>query len=103
VRGNPVVTRNAFQRLYGHGRFVRSYPIEGSKENLVRYNFFDDPANDGDDAIFGLTKPLMELVNVSKSAALGYGSERRVVVAAWSGGEFQKHDRPPLETRPRTV
>src|SRR5262249_23118475 len=57
-----------------------SYPIEGSKENLVRYSFFDDPENEGRDAIFGLIKPLMELVNVFKSAALGYGSERRVLL-----------------------
>jgi serine protein kinase len=80
VRQHPGVTRNAFQRMYdlviSHG----SYPIEGSKENLVRYSFFDDPENDGRDAIFGLTKPLMELVNVFKSAALGYGSERRVLL-----------------------
>src|SRR5262249_61642900 len=57
-----------------------SIPVEGSKENLVRYAFFDDPDNDGRDAIFGLIKPLMELVNVFKSAALGYGSERRVLL-----------------------
>src|SRR5262249_14691304 len=77
VRERPEVTRNAFQRLYDMVTSYESTPIEGSKENLVRYSFFDDPDNDGRDAIFGLTKPLMELVNVFKSAALGYGSERR--------------------------
>ena len=46
----------------------------------IRYRFFDDPDNDGRDAIFGLTKPLMEIVNVFKSAALKYGSERRVLL-----------------------
>ncbi|MBS0261565.1 MAG: serine protein kinase [Planctomycetes bacterium] len=80
VRATPEVTRNAFQRLYDMVMSYGSYAIEGTKDNLVRYRFFDDPANDGDDAIFGLTKPLMELVNVFKSAALGYGSERRVLL-----------------------
>ena len=80
VRDNPLVTRNAFQRLYEMVISYGSFPIEGTKDNLVRYSFFDDPANDGEDAIFGLTKPLMELVNVFKSAALGYGSERRVLL-----------------------
>ena len=55
-------------------------PVEGSKDGLVRYRFFDDPDNDGCDAIFGLTRPLMEIVNVFKSAALKYGSERRVLL-----------------------
>lgn len=80
VRRNPGVTRNAFQRMYDMVLSYGSYPIEGSKENLVRYSFFDDPDNNGRDAIFGLIKPLMELVNVFKSAALGYGSERRVLL-----------------------
>ena len=80
VRQTPTVTRNAFQRLYDMVVSHGSFPIEGSKDNLVRYNFFDDPDNGGRDAIFGLTKPLMELVNVFKSAALGYGSERRVLL-----------------------
>src|SRR5262245_11555356 len=80
VRQHPGVTRNAFQRLYDMVMSYESQPIEGSKENLVRHSFFDDPENDGRDAIFGLTKPLMELVNVFKSAALGYGSERRVLL-----------------------
>ncbi|MEX0729016.1 MAG: serine protein kinase, partial [Planctomycetaceae bacterium] len=80
VREHPEVARTAYQRLYdmvlSHGTYVE----EGSKENLVRYRFFDDPDNGGQDAIFGLTKPLIELVNVFKSAALKYGSERRVLL-----------------------
>jgi serine protein kinase len=80
VHATPRVTRNAFQRLYDMVISHGVEPIEGTKENLVRYRFFDDPMNDGRDAIFGLIKPLMELVNVFKSAALGYGSERRVLL-----------------------
>ncbi len=80
VRTDPRVTRSAYQRLYD---MILSYgvsPVEGSKDGLVRYRFFDDPDNDGCDAIFGLTRPLMEIVNVFKSAALKYGSERRVLL-----------------------
>jgi serine protein kinase len=80
VRSDPRVTRSAYQRLYD---MILSYgvtPVEGNKDGLVRYRFFDDPDNDGCDAIFGLTRPLMEIVNVFKSAALKYGSERRVLL-----------------------
>ncbi|MFG0335262.1 MAG: serine protein kinase, partial [Maioricimonas sp. JB049] len=79
VMRNPRVTRSAYQRLYDMIMVEGSYPVEGAN-GLVRYRFFDDPQNDGEDAIFGLTKPLMELVNVFKSAALKYGTERRVLL-----------------------
>jgi len=80
VRGNPRVTRTAYQRLYDMLLLHGTYPLEGSDEELIRYRFFDDPDNGGRDAIFGLTKTLMQLVNVFKSAALQYGSERRVLL-----------------------
>ncbi len=79
VRTTPKVTRTAYQRLYDMILADGSYPVEGTKD-LVRFRFFDDPHNGGQDAIFGLTKPLMELVNVFKSAALKYGTERRVLL-----------------------
>ncbi|MFV0442088.1 MAG: PrkA family serine protein kinase, partial [Planctomycetaceae bacterium] len=79
VKSKPQVTRTAYQRLYDMIIRDGSYPVEGSK-GLIRYKFFDDPQDGGDDAIFGLTKPLMELVNVFKSAALKYGTERRVLL-----------------------
>jgi serine protein kinase len=34
----------------------------------------------GRDAVFGLDIPLMRLVNVFKSAAMGYGAEKRVIL-----------------------
>ena len=79
VRQDPRVTRTAFQRVYDMIMSYGTYPVEG-KKGLIRYRFFDDPVNDGKDGIFGLSKPLMELVNVFKSAALKYGSERRVLL-----------------------
>ncbi|MAG92887.1 MAG: serine protein kinase [Planctomycetaceae bacterium] len=79
VRENPTVVRTAFQRLYDMIMSYGTYAVEGDND-LIRYRFFDDPENGGHDAIFGLTRPLMDLVNVFKSAALQYGSERRVLL-----------------------
>jgi serine protein kinase len=80
VKDTPSVTRNAFQRVYemiiGFGR----EEYIDSKKKLVHYPFFDDPVDNGGDAIYGLDIPLMRLVNVFKSAALGYGTEKRVIL-----------------------
>src|SRR5712671_1393643 len=50
------------------------------KEKLVRYTFFEDPEDGGQDAIYGLERTLINLVNILKSAANGYGTERRVLL-----------------------
>jgi len=78
VKKNPQVTRNAFQRLYD---MILSYGTEQYRqynEKITRYKFFDDPMHDGHDAVYGLERPLMEFVNLIKSAAKGYGTEKRV-------------------------
>ncbi len=80
VAENPAVTRNAYQRVYDMILSFGTEEVVIHKEKLLRYKFFDDPIEDGHDAIFGLEKPLMNLVNVLKSAALGYGTERRVLL-----------------------
>jgi serine protein kinase len=80
VREDPKVTRNAFQRVYD---MVLSYGRQeyvDSKKRIVRYPFFDDPIENGKDAVFGLDIPLMRLVNVLKSAAMGYGTEKRIIL-----------------------
>jgi serine protein kinase len=77
---NPRVARNAFQRVYD---MVLADGVEEYKENkqkILRYRFFQDPHCDGRDAVFGLDAPLMRLVEVFKSAAYGYGTERRVLL-----------------------
>ncbi|SFI55072.1 PrkA family serine protein kinase [Planctomicrobium piriforme] len=79
VKANPGVVRTSYQRMYDMVMADGTYPVEGSKD-LIRYRFFDDPHNEGEDAIFGLTRTLMELVNVFRSAALKYGTERRVLL-----------------------
>ena len=77
VRTNGKIARTAYQRVYDMIISDGSYKID---KDLVRYKFFDDPHHGGEDAIYGLTKPLMELVNVFRSASLRYGSERRVLL-----------------------
>src|SRR5262250_3045903 len=80
VRENPKVTRTAFQRVYD---MILSYGQEeyiDNKKKLIRYNFFKDEQHGGKDAVYGLDIPLMRLVNVFKSAAQRYGTERRVIL-----------------------
>lgn len=80
VRENPKVTRNAFQRIYDMiiEKGVQEYV--DVKKQMVHYKFFDDEDNDGKDAVYGADIPLMKLVNVLRSAALGYGTEKRVIL-----------------------
>ncbi len=80
VRKQPQVTRTAFQRLYD---MITSYGTENYtefKKRVVHYKFFDDPIDDGKDAVYGLDIHLMKLVSVFKSAAQSYGTERRVLL-----------------------
>jgi serine protein kinase len=80
VQQKPEVTRTAYQRLYD---MILSYGVEkvmDNKKEMVRYRFFDDPVNGGKEAIYGLEIPLMRLVNVLKSAAMGYGAQKRVLL-----------------------
>jgi serine protein kinase len=80
VRREPKVTRTAYQRVFD---MILSYGTEEvivNKEKTVRYKFFEDPDNNGQDAIFGLERTLLNLVNILKSAANRYGTERRVLL-----------------------
>jgi serine protein kinase len=81
VRNNPLVARNAFERVYDMimARGTSVYE-EMRGEKKVHYNFFDDPDNDGRDAVFGLDESLEAFVNALKSAAKGYGIEKRVLL-----------------------
>jgi len=80
VRANPRVTRTAFQRIYDMILSYGTEEVQRGKEKLIHYKFFDDPDDDGRDAIFGLDHALNNLVNVLKAAAHRYGSERRVLL-----------------------
>ncbi|MEK6675197.1 MAG: serine protein kinase [Planctomycetota bacterium] len=80
VIANPRIARNAFQRLFDmvmHFGFER---YSWLREEFVRYKFFSDPIDGGVDAVFGLDRPLMNLVDFFKSAAHQYGTERRILL-----------------------
>ena len=77
---NPAVLRNAFQRVYD---MILSYGADNYtqfKQELMRYQFFADPIGHGADAVFGLERPLMQLVDFFKSASQGYGTEKRILL-----------------------
>ncbi len=80
AKNDPRICRNAFQRAYdmilswGTGSYVEY------KKTILTYKFFEDPIDHGKDAVFGLDVPLMKLVHFFKSAALGYGTEKRVLL-----------------------
>ena len=77
---NPAIARTAFQRIfdmiYGYG-FTKY--IEYKKE-IFHWHFFDDPLDNGKDAIFGMDIALNKVVNVLKAGAQRYGPEKRVLL-----------------------
>jgi serine protein kinase len=80
VAEQPQVTRTAYQRLYD---MILSHGVEEvyeQKDKVTRYKFFTDFAARHGDAIYGLDRQLMNLVNTFKSAAKGYGTEKRVLL-----------------------
>ena len=80
VREHPEVTRTAYQRLYDMILSHGTEEVYENKEKIIRYKFFTEFAAQHGDAIYGLDRPLMQLVNAFKSAAKGYGTERRVLL-----------------------
>ena len=80
VRKNPAITRTAWQRLYDMIIGYGSEEYQEYKRPILRYRFFDDPMENGRDAVFGIDIHLMKLVNVLKAAAQGYGTDRRVLL-----------------------
>ncbi len=80
VKRNPGVCRNSFQRMYDMVLSWGTSSYVEYKKNIVRYKFFDDPIDHGKDAVFGLDVQLMKLVHFFKSAAFGYGTEKRVLL-----------------------
>ena len=50
------------------------------RKKVVRYDFFADPFHTGEDAVFGMDVTLMKLVNTFKSAAYGFGTDKRIIL-----------------------
>ncbi|MBA4066063.1 MAG: serine protein kinase [Isosphaera sp.] len=80
VLETPGVTRTAYQRLYDMILSHGTDDVYENKDRVTRFKFFTDFATRHGDGIYGLDRPLMQLVNTFKSAALGYGTERRVIL-----------------------
>ncbi len=80
VMERPQVARNAFQRVYdmilSHG--WEKYQV--FRKDYIRYHFFSDPIEHGADAIFGLERPMMQLVDFFRAAAEGYGTDKRILL-----------------------
>src|SRR3989344_5741634 len=80
VSENPSVARNAFQRVYD---MIMSYGVDDiteHKNKITRYRFFSDERNGGRDAVYCIDQSLAHLVDIFKSAAQGYGTEKRVIL-----------------------
>lgn len=85
VKNNPNIIRNSFQRtadmILSYGTSVTG---KGDRKK-VHYNFFNDTISDnieehGKDAIFGIDKNLAEIVRFFRNAAMGYGSQKRILL-----------------------
>ena len=80
VQENPEITRTAFQRIYD---MILSHGTEeyvDSKKKIIKYKIFEDPFENGKNAVFGIDIPLMKLVNFFKSAAQKHGTDKRVLL-----------------------
>jgi len=78
VEEQPRVTRNSYQRMYD---MIISYGTEEfkyCKQTVTKYKFFSQCTDSI--GIYGLEEPLMELVDVLRSAAYHYGPERRIIL-----------------------
>ena len=80
VSKDPRIARNAFQRIHDMMMSFGTSTYTEYKKEITRYHFFDDPLDNGKDAVFGIDVHLMKLVNFFKSAAAGYGTEKRVLL-----------------------
>ena len=80
VLANPRLARDAFQRIYDMILHFGTERYSYLKEDYVHYKFFDDPMDEGTDAVYGLDAALMRLVEFFKSAAQGYGTEHRILL-----------------------
>ncbi len=80
VQRNPKVARTAYQRLYDMIVSYGTTEYTHNRESLVHYKFFDDPIDDGRDAVYGLDPALFQLVQAFESAARRYGTEKRVLL-----------------------
>lgn len=80
LKDRPQLFRNAHQYLLDMILSYGSEEYTAYREKLLHYHFFDDPFEDGHQAIFGLDRALMDLVSVLDAGAKGLGTERRILL-----------------------
>lgn len=80
VLERPDVTRTAYQRLYDMILSHGAEEVYENKDRITRYKFFTDFAARHGDSVYGIDRSLNQLVHTFKSAAQGYGTERRVLL-----------------------
>ncbi len=76
----PQIARTAFQRVADMILSYGSDTYTEYKKKITRYKFFEDPIDNGKDAVFGLDVHIQKLVNVFIAGANRYGPEKRVVL-----------------------
>ena len=84
VERDPTIARNAWQRLLdmieSHGCATTPARDSISRPGVKRWKLFDDPFDNGRDAVFGLDGPLDVFVQTLRAGARGFGPERRVIL-----------------------
>lgn len=76
----PAIARSSFQRTYDMITSWGCETYEENKKKITHWTFFDDPIDQGKDAVFGLDIPLQKLVHTIKAGAYRYGPEKRVIL-----------------------
>lgn len=76
----PEIARSSFQRMYDMIAAYGYSEYTEYKKKITHWKFFEDPIDNGKDAIFGLDVHLMKLVNILKAGAYRYGPEKRVIL-----------------------
>jgi len=77
VEENPLVCRNAFQRMLD---MIELHGFDEDSAGCRSWKLFGDPLGSGSDAVYGLDEPLSALVKTLRAGAHGFGPERRVIL-----------------------
>ncbi len=103
VAADPRVTRNAFERVYDMIMSYGTETYEEDREKHVRYRFFNDPDDDGRDAVFGLDASLQSAGQRLQERGPRLRHRKARAAAARPGRQQQEHDRPAAEKGARAL